>query len=86
MEEVIRALHRSETCCGGLTLAGCHLPSHSLTPLHRTEGENTIQKFVGQDKDSKITYQLQLKANRLVLGEINLLPIKTGLDSEKQTN
>jgi len=49
-------------------------PSCSITPLlKRTGGENTMQKFVGRDKDREITQQLPSQAKQTSLGENNLI-------------
>ena len=46
--------------CGGLTLAGCQVPTKLLyhSPPQQDRGRKYDERFVGQDKDREITQQL----------------------------
>lgn len=48
--------------------------------LNRTRGGNNMEKLIGQHKGKEITYHLPSWGNHC-----QLLPIKTDLDSEKQS-
>ena len=56
---------------GGLTLAGCQVPTKLLYPsINRTGGEKHDGKLVGQDKGREITASYCHRQNRLDLGKL----------------
>ena len=63
--------------CGGLTLAGCQVPTKaalSITPLLNWTGERKYnERLVGRDKDREITQQVPSQTKQTRLGEIDLI-------------
>jgi len=67
--------------CGGLTLAGCQVPTKadlSLPFLSWTGKRKYHEKLMGREKDREITQQLLSRAKQMTWGnQFNLLRIKS---------